>query len=127
VTIEKRGFDISYSEFWRCYLDAHRKPATRAMHYAATVLGAAGTAAAILWRDPLLCPLGILLGVAMAVGSHRFIERNQPLIRVNALYGAMSDLRMLWLALTGGLRAEYRRLGLVSDDLPADFRPAASE
>ena len=127
MTIEKRGFDISYSEFWRCYLDAHRKPATRAMHYAATLLGAGATLAAVLLREPLLCPLGILLGVAMAVGSHRFIERNQPLIRVNALYGAMSDLRMLWLALTGGLAAEYGRLGLVPGDVPADFRPAASE
>jgi len=37
---------------------------------------------------------------------------NKPLIRVNALYGAMSDLRMLWLAVTGRLPEEYRRLGL---------------
>ena len=113
---EKRGFQISYAEFWRLYLDAHRKPATRAMHYAATVTGAAGTLAAVLLYQPLLCPLGIGLGVCMAVGSHRFIERNRPLIRVNAFYGALSDLRMMWLGLTGQLPAEYRRLGL--DPIP---------
>ena len=109
---EKRGFQISYAEFWRLYLDAHRKPATRAMHYTATVLGAAGTVAAVVLREPLLCPAGIGLGVCMAVGSHRFIEHNRPLIRVNAFYGALSDLRMMWLGLTGQLPAEYRRLGL---------------
>ena len=109
---EKRGFEISYAEFWRLYLDAHRKPATRAMHYGATVVGAAGTLAAVLLYQPLLCPAGIGLGVCMAVGSHRFIEHNRPLIRVNAFYGALSDLRMMWLGLTGQLPAEYLRLGL---------------
>jgi hypothetical protein len=109
---EKRGFEISYAEFWRLYLDAHRKPATRAMHYAATAVGAGGTLAAALLFEPLLCPAGIGIGVCMAVGAHRFIERNRPLIRVNAFYGAVSDLRMMWLGLTGQLAAEYRRLGL---------------
>ena len=109
---EKRGFEISYADFWRLYLDAHRSPATRGMHYAATVVGAAGTLAAFLLGEVLLAPAGILLGVAMAVGSHRFIEHNQPLIRVNPLYGAMSDLRMMGLAITGRLSQEYQRLGL---------------
>ncbi|MGH6891087.1 MAG: hypothetical protein ACREEP_02395, partial [Dongiaceae bacterium] len=35
-----------------------------------------------------------------------------PLIRVNPFYGAISDLRMCWLALTGRLWSEYARLGL---------------
>ena len=63
-------------------------------------------------------------GVVMAVSSHRFIEHNRPLIRVNALWGAFSDLRMLWMALTGGLPAEYRRLGLAPIDLPPGSKPA---
>jgi hypothetical protein len=111
---EKRGFEISYSDFWRLYLDAHRRPATRGVHYAATVLGAASTLASLLLGEVLLAPLGILLAVGMAVGSHRFIEHNRPLIRVNPLYGAVSDLRMMWLAATGGLSREYARLGLAA-------------
>ena len=109
---EKRGFEISYADFWRLYLDAHRNPATRGMHYAATAVGAGGTLAAVLLGQVLLAPAGILTGVCMAVGSHRFIEHNRPLIRVNPLYGAVSDLRMLFLAITGRLPEEYRRLGL---------------
>ncbi len=109
---EKRGFQISYSDFWRLYLDAHRRPATRGMHYAATLVGAASTLAAAVLGEILLAPLGIMIAVGMAVGSHRFIEHNRPLIRINPFYGAVSDLRMMWLAMTGGLTAEYARLGL---------------
>ena len=109
---DKRGFDISYSDFWRLYLEAHSRPATRAMHYAATAVGAASTLASALLGEILLAPLGILLAIGMAVGSHRFIEHNRPLIRINPLYGALCDLRMMWLAVTGGLPREYSRLGL---------------
>jgi len=111
---EKRGFEISYADFWRLYLDAHRSPATRGVHYAATLLGAGATAAGVVLDQLLLGPAGILVAVGMAVGSHRFIEHNQPLIRVNPLYGAISDLRMMWLAMTGRLPREYARLGLGS-------------
>jgi hypothetical protein len=119
---DKRGFEISYSDFWRLYLDAHRRPATRGMHYAATAVGAASTLASAMLGEILLAPLGILVAVGMAVGSHRFIEHNSPLIRINPLFGALCDLRMLWLAITGGLPGEYARLGLVS----AARRPKAA-
>jgi hypothetical protein len=109
---EKSGGKISYSDFWRLYLDAHRQPATRGMHYAATVVGAVSAVASGVLGEILLAPLGILVAVGMAVGSHRFIEHNRPLIRVNPLFGALCDLRMMWLAVTGGLPREYVRLGL---------------
>ena len=112
MATDKRGFEISFSDFWRLYLDAHRNPATRGVHYAATVLGAASTLAGVLLGEVLLPPAGILVAVAMAVSSHRFIEHNQPLIRVNPFYGAVSDLRMMFLAMTGRLSGEYARLGL---------------
>jgi len=124
---EKRGFEISYADFWRLYLDAHRNPATRGVHYAATLLGAGATAAGVLLDQLLLGPAGILVAVGMAVGSHRFIEHNRPLIRVNAFYGAVSDLRMMWLGLTGQLATEYRRLGLAPLTPAPGIRAAVSE
>ncbi len=114
---QKRGFEITYSEFWHLYLDAHRSPATRGMHYAATGVGAGCAVASYLLGQFWLFPVGIAAGYAMAVISHRVFERNLPLIKVNPLYGAFCDLRMLWLAATGRLYAEYRRLGL-NPDLP---------
>jgi hypothetical protein len=106
------GLRMPFHEFWRHYLDAHRHPATRGMHYSATIVGAVTTVLAILHQEPLFCAGGIAFAVVMAVTSHWLVERNQPLIRVNALYGAMADLRMCYLGLTGGISAEYERLGL---------------
>ena len=102
----------TFPEFWRRYLAAHSKPATRAAHYLATLNGIVSTLVAIRSGQVGYVIGGIAISVAMAVSSHWLIERNQPLIRVNAFYGALSDLRMCWLALTGGIREEYERLGL---------------
>ena len=105
-------FTIPFSEFWRRYLDAHRKRGTRAAHYAATAVGVSSTATAIHQGEPLLILGGIALSYVIAAASHWIIERNRPLIRVNAVYGAVADLKMCWLALTGRLAGEYDRLGL---------------
>ena len=122
-----KGLRMPYSDFWVAYLDAHRKPATRGMHYLATATGLAGTALAI-WLELLwLMAGGIVLGVVLAVSSHHLIEHNRPLIRVNPFYGALSDLRMCWLAMTGGLTAEYARLGLGRPgpkELPTEAAPS---
>jgi hypothetical protein len=106
------GAGTTFAEFWRRYLTAHSKPATRAAHYLATLNGIGSTLVAIQFGQVGYLIGGIMLSVAMAVSSHLLIERNQPLIRVNAFYGALSDLRMCWLALTGGIRGEFERLGL---------------
>lgn len=116
----RKGLRMPYRDFWVAYLDAHRNPRTRGMHYIATATGIAGTGVAIWLEFLWLMAGGIGVAVMMAVTSHWWIEHNRPLIRVNPFYGAVSDLRMCWLALTGGLRREYARLGL---GLPAP-RPA---
>ena len=82
------------------------------MHYLATLTGIGGTVLAIWLEFLWFMAGGIGLGVVMAVSSHHLIEHNRPLIRVNPFYGAVSDLRMCWLALTVRLGTEYARLGL---------------
>lgn len=108
----RKGLRMPYSDFWVAYLDAHRSPSTRAMHYLATATGMGGTALAVWFEILWLMAGGIGVAVMMAVTSHWWIEHNRPLIRVNPFYGAISDLRMCWLALTGRLGSEYARLGL---------------
>jgi hypothetical protein len=100
---------MGFGEYWRLYLSAHRRPATRACHYFATVAGISAAVIALLLRAPLLfiATVGICYGGAIA--SHRFIEHNRPLILINPVWGAIADLRMAWLAVTGGLRAEFAR------------------
>lgn len=108
----RKGLRMPYGDFWVAYLDAHRNPLTRGMHYAATAAGMGGTALAIWFELLWFMAGGIGLAVTMAVTSHWWIEHNRPLIRVNPFYGALSDLRMCWLALTGRVGSEYARLGL---------------
>jgi hypothetical protein len=107
---------MKFREFWTYYLRAHSLPGTRVLHYAATVIGATAAVQAIVSRQPLFL-IGIALGYAVAIGAHAYIERNAPLIRVNALWGVAADLRMSWLALTGGLGREIARAE--SGDKPA--------
>jgi hypothetical protein len=94
-----------FSEFWVLYLRAHRMPGTRALHYFATAIGIMSVGEAVLGRQPVFL-LGIGLGYAIAIGSHWFIERNRPLIRINALWGAVADMRLCWAAMTGRLGRE---------------------
>jgi hypothetical protein len=44
------GLRMPYRDFWVAYLDAHRNPATRGMHYLATLTGIVGTVLAI-WME----------------------------------------------------------------------------
>jgi hypothetical protein len=99
---------MTFKEFWPQYLRAHSLPGTRSLHYFASVIGLLSVADAIVARQPFLL-IGIGLGYAIAIGAHKFIERNRPMIRVNAFWGMVADVRMCWLALTGGLRREIDR------------------
>jgi len=108
---------MKFKEFWPEYLKAHSLPGTRSLHYFASVIGLMSVVEAIVTRQPLLLA-GIGLGYALAIGAHRFIELNRPMIRVNAFWGMVADVRMCWLALTGGLHREIdRSLGMPADDV----------
>jgi hypothetical protein len=99
---------MTFREFWPLYLQAHSQPATRGVHYAATIVGLGSALAAAITLQPAFL-LGIGLAYGLAIGAHVFIEKNQSLIRVNPVWGAIADLRMFWLALTGGLLREIAR------------------
>ena len=106
------GLKIPFSKFWPMYLDAHRNPATRLAHYLATVFGLFATLEAIDERHFGYMAGGIAISYVIAILSHRLIEGNRPLIRVNPFFGMVADVRMCWLAATGALADENKRLGL---------------
>ncbi len=97
---------MTFREFWPHYLRAHRQPRTRAAHYAATILAFMAIGIAVYYRVPLIALGAIAISYAIALTSHAVFERNKSLVLVNPAWGALSDLRMCWLALTGGLAAE---------------------
>lgn len=100
---------MPFAEYWPLYLQAHRQPATRALHYVATVVGLSASAAGIIMLDIVILGLGIGGGYALAISAHLLFEGNRPMIAVNPVWGAVADLRMAWLAATGRLRSELDR------------------
>jgi len=99
---------MTFREFWPLYLQAHSHPATRGVHYAATMVGLGSALVAAIALQPAFL-LGIGLAYGIAIGAHAFIERNRSMIRVNPIWGAIADLRMAWLAATGRLQRELAR------------------
>jgi hypothetical protein len=110
---------MKFREFWPLYLRAHRRPATRGVHYLATGAGIIAAVVAMSLREP-----GVLIGVivacyAAAIASHRFLEGNQPLILVNPIWDAVADLRMSWLAATGRIGAEFAKYEIAAAVAPS--------
>jgi hypothetical protein len=99
---------MTFREFWPLYLQAHSQPATRAVHHGATVIGVGSTLVAAITLQPAFL-LGIGIAYGLAIGAHTFIEKNQSMIGVNPIWGAIADLRMFWFAATGGLDREIAR------------------
>ena len=108
-----------YPSYWVAYLEAHSLPATRFFHFLATGLGFVWLFAAIALRNPWIVLGAFATGYPIAIASHYVIQKNKPLVG-RPLWGAVSDLRMCWLALTGGLAAEYARVAAALEELSHD-------
>ena len=94
---------MTYDEFWLCYLRAHAKPTTRAMHYAGTLLVTLCLVLAIVnvdWRWLIAAPA---IGYGFAWIAHFFLEGNRPETFGHPLWSLISDFRMTGLFLTGQL------------------------
>jgi hypothetical protein len=100
---------MQFKQFWPVYLHAHSRRSTRALHYAATGFFGFMAAIAVAVEEIWVVPAGIAGSYAVAVTAHWCFERNRPLFLVNPLWGAVADLRMCWLALTGRLRRELTK------------------
>ncbi len=99
---------MTFREFWPLYLQAHSKPITRAVHYAATIIGVGSSLTAAIALQPVFL-FGIAIAYGLAIGAHAVTEKNQSMVRVNPVWGAIADLRMFWLAASGGLQREIAR------------------
>jgi hypothetical protein len=102
---------MTYAEFWRRYLGAHRDPRTRAVHYIGTALalGALAVAAAMRdWRWLIAAPIA---GYAFAWFGHLVFEHNRPETFGHPLWSLLSDFRMLGLFVCGRLGRELAGAG----------------
>ena len=101
-----------FADFWPYYLAQHRRPATRACHYAGLALSLAIFALAGLagsWTWLLAAPPA---GYALSWAGHWLIEGNAPATFSHPFWSLIADFRMAALALTGRLKEELRKNGL---------------
>jgi hypothetical protein len=103
---------MSYAEFWRRYLAAHRDPRTRGLHYLGTTLGLGALAMAGATRDWRWLIAAPLAGYALAWLGHLVFEHNRPETFAHPGWSLISDLRMLGLFASGRLGRELRRAGV---------------
>jgi hypothetical protein len=109
-----------YRSFWPIYLAAHRRAGTRALHMLGSALALVLLAAALATARPILALAALLIGYGFAWASHALIEHNRPATFDHPLWSFLSDVRMLFLWLRGGLDAELRRHGI---DQPRSRQP----
>lgn len=103
----------TYDEFWLHYLREHSKPATRALHYIGTGLSIAALFSFVggeFWA----LPAAIIYGYGFAWVGHFFIEKNRPATFTYPWWSLISDFRMFWLWIAGGLRSHLEAAGVGS-------------
>ncbi|MGE0225349.1 MAG: Mpo1-like protein [Acetobacteraceae bacterium] len=102
---------MTYDQFWLRYLRAHGRPATRALHYAGSLLAlaclVAGATLSWWWL-----PAAPLIGYGFAWAAHFGLEGNRPETFGRPAWSLFSDFRMLGLWLLGRLGPHLRRAGV---------------
>jgi hypothetical protein len=102
----------TYADFWPVYLRAHRRPATRALHYLGTSLGVALVILAAALAAPWLVLAVVVVGYGCAWTGHFAIEGNKPATFGHPLWSLVSDFRMLGLWLARRLDPELEKAGI---------------
>ncbi len=97
---------MTYSDFWRRYLAAHRDRRTRGLHYLGTSLAIGVLVAAAVTRDWRWLVAAPVVGYAFAWLGHLVFEHNRPETFGHPLWSLASDFRMLGLFLCGRLGGE---------------------
>ena len=100
----------TYAEFWDFYVDEHRQPLTRYLHFVGTTLGLVLLVWVIRSGNWLYLPLCFVVGYAFAWFAHFFVEHNKPASFQYPFWSFISDYKMMWFMLTGKMNAEVERV-----------------
>src|SRR5262245_43236963 len=100
-----------FEDFWPYYVGEHRRPGTRALHFAGTTIGLVCLGAALVRRDARWLVAGLAGSYGLAWIGHCFVERNRPATFRHPWWSLAGDFRMYGLVCRGRMSAEIARLG----------------
>ena len=100
---------MTFAEFWPEYVRAHSKPATRAVHCVATIVGWMLVGAAIARQRWWWIAAAVVISYALAWISHFFVEHNTPATFEHPLWSWWADQRMMFLMIAGQMGKEVKR------------------
>jgi hypothetical protein len=99
MTAASRDF-ASYREFWKFYLEQHRNPVCRQLHFVGTTLVLACLAAACL-VSPLFALAAPIVGYGFAWTGHFVFEKNRPATFGHPIWSLVADFEMYFRMLLG--------------------------
>jgi hypothetical protein len=122
AAVERIG---SFEEFWPFYVSQHRRPGTRALHFAGTSLGLVLAPAALLRGRPFLLVWALAASYGLAWAGHFFVEKNRPATFQYPVWSFLGDFRMYGLMWRGRMTSEVERLtgGSPPAAIPSGLRP----
>jgi hypothetical protein len=100
---------VTFADFWPEYVRAHSKPATRAAHCVATILGWMLLGAATAMHRWWWIGVAVVACYALAWFSHFLVEHNRPATFRHPLWSWWADQRMVFLTLVGRMGDEARK------------------
>jgi hypothetical protein len=96
-----------YKEFWPHYVNAHRQPATRILHFVGTSLAILCLVAGLI--SPWWMLVAPVIGYGFAWAAHGWIEKNSPATFGHPVWSLLSDFRMFGLMCMGRMTEEVDR------------------
>jgi hypothetical protein len=88
--VDPRSFD-SFASFYPFYLNEHRNPICRRLHFAGSSLTLLCLVALLVTRNPWWLPAALLCGYGFAWIGHFGFEKNKPASFKRPLYSFMGD------------------------------------
>jgi len=99
----------NYNEFFEFYVSQHADARNRWLHVLGTLMGLAVLFGAFLWSHPWYALLWIPTSYSFAWIGHLLVEGNRPATWKHPWWSFISDFRMVYLMVTGGLRPWLER------------------
>lgn len=99
----------NFQEFWPFYLDQHRNPRCRALHYTGTLLALLGIGYALLLKSFWPFAFAPVVAYTCSWIGHFVFERNIPATFSYPWLSLQGDFRMLFRWMTGRLKDDLER------------------